>query len=100
MLPGGKIEPVAGSERQWPCDLVILAMGFVSPEQAIIDSLGVDKDQRDNVHAVYGEYQTSVEGVFACGDVVDTRYRQAITAAGMGCQAAIDAERWLSEQDE
>ena len=68
MLPGGKIEPVAGSERQWPCDLVILAMGFVSPEQAIIDSLGVDKDQRDNVHAVYGEYQTSVEGVFAAGD--------------------------------
>jgi thioredoxin reductase (NADPH) len=65
---------------------------------------GLFLDQLDHDDAGYlitldGSTRTKVEGVFAAGDVVDHTYRQAITAAGMGCMGALDAERWLAEQE-
>ena len=59
---------IEGTEKEWPADLVVLSMGFVSPEEYIIDELSLDVDQRNNIHAVYGDYRTNVEGVFAAGD--------------------------------
>merc|ERR1719506_2846655 len=65
--PSG-VEIVPDSEREWPADLVLLAMGFLSPEQQIADHLGLDRDERDNIKAGYGDYRASLEGVFAAGD--------------------------------
>ena len=59
---------IEGSEREWPTELVVLSMGFVSPEAYVAEELGLDVDQRNNIHAVYGDFRTNIEGVFAGGD--------------------------------
>ena len=61
-------QPVPGTEKVVPAQLVLLAMGFLGPEQPLIDALGLDRDPRSNIKADYGKYSTSIPGVFAAGD--------------------------------
>ncbi|MGE9291306.1 MAG: FAD-dependent oxidoreductase, partial [Puniceicoccales bacterium] len=60
---------VEGSERVLPAELVLLAMGFLGPEATIVDELGLEQDARSNVKAEYGDFRTSVDKVFAAGDM-------------------------------
>ena len=67
-MKDGKFENVPGTEKRWPADLVLLAMGFLGPEHAASDPLGIEYDERSNYKAEYGRYATNREGVFAAGD--------------------------------
>ena len=67
-LVDGQFQNIPDSQRDWPADLVLLAMGFLGPEHAVSDPLGIDYDGRSNYLADYGTYKTSVDGVFAAGD--------------------------------
>ncbi|HIK19015.1 MAG TPA: glutamate synthase small subunit [Leptolyngbyaceae cyanobacterium M33_DOE_097] len=61
-------KPIPGTEQVHPTQLVLLAMGFLGPEQYLLDSLGLDRDVRSNIKAEHGEYTTAIPGVFAAGD--------------------------------
>jgi thioredoxin reductase (NADPH) len=84
-------------------DLAVTGLFVAIGHKPNTDLVKGQLELEDNGYLVTGHWggasTTNVEGVFACGDVQDHTYRQAITAAGSGCQAAIDAERWLEAQD-
>ena len=93
-MKDGKFENIAGSEREWKADLVLLAMGFLGPEHDISDPLNLEYDERSNYAAAYGRYHTSVENVFAAGDC---RRGQSLVvrAINEGREAAREIDRHL-----
>jgi thioredoxin reductase (NADPH) len=84
-------------ETVLPVGGVFIAIGHLPRSELFAGQLPINTDGYLDVEGQ--STRTAIEGVFACGDVVDHVYRQAITAAGTGCSAAIDAERWLAEHE-
>jgi thioredoxin reductase (NADPH) len=97
-LTGLRIKNVrTGDEQLLPVTGVFVAIGHSPRSELFAGQLAADPD--GYLIADVPTTRTAIEGVFACGDVVDRTYRQAITAAGSGCSAAIDAERWLAAHE-
>ena len=83
---------VSGEESTLPCDAVFLAIGYTPNTEIFKGQIEMDETGYIKVR---DETRTNIEGVFVAGDVTDYRYRQAIAAAGSGCKAALDAEKYL-----
>ncbi len=94
---GVKLENiVTGEKTLLPLDGVFIAIGH-KPNSELFKGI-LDMDDVGYLTVKAGSSETNIPGVFAAGDVADSVYRQAVTAAGTGCMAAIDAERWLTNQ--
>ena len=89
-------DTVTGDEKNLDLTGLFVAIGHVPRSELLIGQ--IDLDANGYVKTQSDSTKTNIEGVFACGDLVDHVYRQAITAAGTGCQAALDAERFLASQ--
>ena len=103
VLGDGKVSGVRlrstkdGSERDIEVGGVFVAIGHDPRSDLFAGQLETDPD--GYLVVAQPSTRTAIEGVFACGDVVDRHYRQAVTAAGTGCAAALDAERWLASKE-
>ncbi|MGB6501561.1 MAG: thioredoxin-disulfide reductase [Thermoplasmata archaeon] len=90
------VDAPTGTQRDLKVGGLFVAIGHTPATEIFRGVLDLDPD---GYLKVKGETRTSIDGVFAAGDVHDRRYRQAVSAAGSGCMAAIDAERWLAEHE-
>ncbi|MBK7176297.1 MAG: glutamate synthase subunit beta [Chloroflexi bacterium] len=89
-----QLQEISGTHKKWPSQLVLIAMGFLGPENPVLAQLGVAQDARSNAQAQYGSFMTNVEGVFAAGDA---RRGQSLVvwAINEGRSAARAIDQWL-----
>ena len=90
-------DTVTGERSRLDVKGLFIAIGH-SPATGFLDGSGIALDDAGYIALEGRDSRTNIEGVFAAGDVADAVYRQAVTASGMGCSAAIDCERWLADQ--